>query len=153
MSLERHRQPLVLAAALFTLAGGYLHLQEWLDGYRNVPADAPGAYVVRIGFPVSAGTALALAVALVATLWVGRRLSPYVMGAAAVFNAVSLGILIATRTGSVLGWTEPVWTPGADQIRAVEVGALLALAATALITTAARRTYPRPLPVRSPATG
>jgi hypothetical protein len=134
----RHRQPLVLVAAAFTLAGGFVHLREWVDGYRDVPADAPGAFVVRFGFPVNAGVAAALTVALLATLWVGRRLAPYVVGAAIAFNAASLATLIATRTGTVLGWTEPVWTPGADQIRAVEIGALVALAASALVNRAAR---------------
>ncbi len=143
---NRHRQPLVLAAAAFTLAGGAAHLREWLDSYRDVPADAPGAFVVRIGFPASAAAALVIAVALVATIWVARRFAPYVVGAAIAFNAASLGTLIATRTGSVLGWTEPVWTPGADQIRALEIGALVVLAASVLVARVAR---PVPVPVTS----
>lgn len=93
---------------------------------------------MRVGFPVTAGMALALAVGLVATMWVARRFAPHVAGAAIAFNVVSLGTLIATRTGSVFGWTEPVWTPAADQIRAVEVGALVALAASVLVGRAAR---------------
>ncbi|MEY2403444.1 MAG: hypothetical protein QOD38_995, partial [Acidimicrobiaceae bacterium] len=42
--------------------------------------------------------------------------------------AASLGSLILSRTGSVLGWKEPVWTDGANQARAVEIVALVALA-------------------------
>jgi hypothetical protein len=40
----------------------------------------------------------------------------------------------------VFGWSEPVWTHGADQTRAVEIGALLALApAMAIAPMASRR--------------
>ncbi len=135
----RHRVPLVLAAAAFIAAGGYVHLREWLDTYRHVPSDAAGSFVVRIGFPVNAAISLLVAVALVATLFVARRFSHYVVAGAVSFQVASLGILVATRTGSVLGWTEPIWTPGADQTRAVEIGALVALAASAMIGLTARR--------------
>jgi hypothetical protein len=44
-------------------------------------------------------------------------------------NVSSLGMVIATRTGSVFGWTEPVWTAGAEQVRAVAIGALVCVGA------------------------
>lgn len=134
----RHRAPLVLAAAAFIAAGGYVHAREWLDTYRNVPADAAGAVVVRVGFPLNAGMSLLLAGALVVTLFFGRRFAPWVTVAALVFQATSLAVLIGTRVGSVLGWAEPIWTVGADQTRAAEIGALVALAASLLLPVMAR---------------
>ncbi len=140
---SRHRQPVTLAAAAFVLAGGYVHLREWLDGYRDVPADAPGAFVVRIGFPVNAALSVVVAGALVVTLFVATRHASKVVAAAALFQAGSLAVLIGTRVGSVLGWMEPTWTPGANQSRALEIGALLALGATLAVGGVVRR-LPQP---------
>ena len=64
-----------------------------------------------------------------------RLVTPVVLAALA-FEVSSVAVLIGTRMGTVLGWTEPVWTAGADQSRAVEVGALLCLA-TSLVLQAA----------------
>jgi hypothetical protein len=130
---------MLLAGAVFTAAGGYIHLREWIETYREVPASAPGAAVVRIGFPVNAGVSLVLAVglALVATL-LPRLVAPVVV-ASILFQAGSIAVLIGTRVGTVLGWTEPVWTPAADQTRAVEIGALLALGAASVLLRASRR--------------
>jgi hypothetical protein len=58
--------PLLLSAALFTAAGGYVHLREWVHTYRAIPASAPGSALVRIGFPVNAAASAVLALALVA---------------------------------------------------------------------------------------
>ena len=44
---------LIVVAAVFVAAEG-IHLREWLDTYRHVPASVPGAAVVRVGFPVNA---------------------------------------------------------------------------------------------------
>ncbi len=127
--LRRPTTPLVVAAAAFVAAGGFIHLREWLDGYRDVPASAPGAAVVRIGFPINAGLSLVIAIALIVTMFALRRFAPLVVGAAVVFEAGSLAALILTRTGSLAGWMEPVWTTGANETRAVEIGAMAALAA------------------------
>ena len=62
-----------------------------------------------------------------------------VLGVTAVFQAVSLAVLILSRTDSVLGWSEPAWTRGADQIRAIEVGALICLAQVAGLRALMRR--------------
>jgi hypothetical protein len=129
-------RPMLLAAAAFTAAGGYIHLTEWLDTYRDTPSEAPGSWLVRIGFPVNAAVS---AVAVVALVLAATRLPklavPAVVGTF-LFQAGSLAFLIGSRTGTVLGWTEPIWTPGAEQSRAVEIAAMVAL----VVAAALRRT-------------
>jgi hypothetical protein len=91
----------------------------------------PGAAVVRVGFPVNAAVSVMLAVALLATGWRWKPFLTIVAASAFAFEAASLASLaslILSRTGSVLGWKEPVWTDGANQARLVEVIALVALA-------------------------
>ena len=135
----RYAAPLMLAAAAFVAAGGYVHLREWLDGYRDVPAAAAGAAVVRIGFPVSAAVSAIVVAALLAAAMRGRRTRTVVVAGAVLFQAGSLAALIVSRTGSLIGWAEPVWTRGADQTRAVEIGALVVLGAIAVILAVQRR--------------
>lgn len=135
----RYAPPALLAAALFTLAGGYVHLREWLDGYRDVPASVPGSFLVRVGFPVNAAVSVAIAAALVYCAVRRTGLAAFVVVGAALFQAGSLAVVILTRIGTVFGWTEPIWSRGADQSRAVEIGALLALGAVATITGIERR--------------
>lgn len=142
--MRRTTTPLVLAAAMFVGAGGFAHLREWLDTYRDVPADAPGAAVVRVGFPINAGLSVLLVAALVLTVFRFRRFQPYVLVGAILFQAGSLATLILSRTGSLFGWAEPVWTVGADQIRAVEIGALVSLAAVVALSVSERRPRLRP---------
>jgi hypothetical protein len=118
---------MLLAAAAFVAAGGYVHLREWLDAYRDVPSSAPGATLVKVGFPLNAAVSALFVIGLVlAATKVPRLAAPVVVGAIA-FQAGSLAVLIGSRVGTVLGWTEPVWTQAADQTRAVEIGALAAL--------------------------
>lgn len=130
----RRTAPLVIASAAFIAAGGVIHVREWLDVYRHVPADVPGAAVVRIGFPLNAAASLIVALALLFCAWRRSRFTPHVVVAAVLFQAGALAALIVTRTGSLLGWSEPGWTIAAEQTRAVEVGALVALAAVSVIT-------------------
>jgi hypothetical protein len=146
---SRYTAPLLLAAAAFVAAGGFVHLREWLDTYRQVPAGAAGAAVVRIGFPINTATSLVIAVALVVTAVRRTRFQTHVVAAAMLFEAASLTALILTRTGTLLGWTEPVWTLGADRTRAVEIGALISLAAVVAVRAQDRRSGPRALPGRS----
>lgn len=122
--------PLLVAAAAFVAAGGYVHLREWAETYRDVPAGTPGAAVVRIGFPVNGVVSILVAIGLVmlATGVAKRRVVPLVALAVG-FQVASLAALITTRVGSLAGWSEPVWTRGANQTRAVEIGALVCLAA------------------------
>jgi hypothetical protein len=125
---DRLMTVLIVTAAAFVAAGGCIHLREWLDTYRNVPASVPGAAVVRVGFPVNAAVSLVLAIALLATVGRWKSFLTIVAASAFAFEAASLASLILSRTGSVLGWKEPVWTDGANQARLVEVIALVALA-------------------------
>lgn len=142
-SPHRYAAPLLLAAALFVAAGGFVHLREWLDTYRQVPASAAGAAVVRIGFPVNAAASLVTAVALAFIAARRSRFAPLVVGAAVLLQAGSLAVLILTRTGTLLGWTEPIWTLGADQSRAVEIGALISLTGVIAIAALQRRGHQR----------
>jgi hypothetical protein len=131
--------PLSILSAAFVAAGGFVHLRDWLETYRHVPASAPGSEVVRIGFLISAGVSAALAVGLAGVVFAGRRLAGLVIASAALFQVVSLGTLIQTRRGSVLGWMERGWSVGATQARAVEIGALVALTALATVMLLAQR--------------
>lgn len=131
--------PLVALAGLFVAAGGFIHLTEWLETYRDVPSSVPGSEVVTIGFPVNVATSVvAVAALVVALLWRTGWLR-LVVAAVASFQAASLAVLVQTRNGSFLGWTEPTWTPAAEQTLAVEIGALVALAAVLAMDTALRR--------------
>ncbi|MDP1818886.1 MAG: hypothetical protein Q8K58_03225 [Acidimicrobiales bacterium] len=146
MSRATLTRPMLLAAAAFTAAGGFVHGREWLVDYRDVPAAAPGSWLVRIGFPVNAGLSVLLVIALVlVALRLPRFAVPVALGVAG-FQAGTLALVIATRTGTVFGWTEPVWTRGADQSRAVAIGALLVLGAAAALHVVGRATPRRPVP-------
>ena len=130
---------MLLAAAAFTAGGGYVHLTEWLDTYRDIPSWAPGSWLVRIGFPVNGVVSLVAAVALVlAATKLPKLATPAIIGTF-LFQAGSLFFLIGSRTGTVLGWTEPVWTPGAEQSRALEIAALVSLLVAAALDRVQRR--------------
>ena len=68
--MRRITNALILASAALIAAGGFIHLREWLETYRDVPSEAPGAFVVRVGFPVNAGLSFVLALALLTTVLV-----------------------------------------------------------------------------------
>lgn len=139
---RRDDAPLALVAALFTLAGGVVHLREWLDIYRDVSADVPGSAVVQVGFPLNAAVSLMLASALVATAIVARRLALPVRLATVTFMALSLVALLLSRTVGVLGWMERGLSPAAAQTLAVEIGALVVLGLTMLVTRSNRGRRP-----------
>ena len=147
--MRRRTTPLLLVAAVFVAAGGFIHLRDWLEIYRSVPFSVAGAGVVRVGFPINVGVSVVLAVALVVTVFRWRRFAPVVVGATLVFQAASLAALIVSRTGSLAGWMEPAWTDGANQTRAVEIGAMAALTAVVAIVAMQRRASTSPVPVRS----
>lgn len=121
--------PLVAASALFVAAGGYIHLTEWLDVYRDIPSNVPGNEVVTVGFPVNVAMSVIAVVALVVAAWRLPQHLWLVVAGAFLFQAGSLATLILSRTGSVLGWTEPTWNDAANRTRAVEIGAIVCLAA------------------------
>lgn len=142
--VSRLRDPLtsVLAlAALFVAAGGYVHLREWLDVYRHYPADLPGVQVVRVGFVINAGASAVLVIALLAAAFLARRALLVIVVAATLFQGVSLVALLQSRRGTVLGWMEVGWSRGAAQTRAVEIGALLILAAAATLAVSVRELH------------
>ena len=124
---------LLASAAVFVAAGGFVHLREWLETYRHVPADVAGSAVVRVGFPINVALSVVVAVVLAATALRRSRSVPRVVLAAAAFQVVSLGTLVATRVGTVLDWSEPSWTAAAEQTRALHAGALTSLAAAAVV--------------------
>lgn len=129
-------------------AGGFVHARDWLDIYRQVPSDLAGAAVVRVGFPINVATSALLVLALVACAATRSRFTSIVAAAGLVFQGGALATLIKSRTGSVFGWSEPAWTLGADQSRAVEIGALIALSAVLMIISAHSRPAARPVPAR-----
>lgn len=141
--------PLIAAAALFTAAGGFVHMREWLNSYRHLPTSVPGSAVVRLGFPINAASSAALVVALLVCLFVPRRFVTPVVWATALFQASSLIFLFASRTSNVFGWSETVWTVGASETRAVEIGALLLLVAVLVADAANRRVVAVPAPARA----
>lgn len=125
--MRRVTTPLILIAALFVLAGGYVHLREWQDTYRHLPSIVPGRDVVRLGFPANAAASVVLALALVLTTVRFRRLAPFVIVGAIAFEAASLAAVVVSRNASLFGWMEHIWTLGANQSVALEIGALINL--------------------------
>lgn len=109
-----------LFAALLLVAGGLVHLELWNGGYRAIPKIGPLFMANFLG-------SIALAVALVAS----RRASIALAGI--LFAAGSLAALVLSRTVGVLGFTEAIWTTEATKTLAVEVGAIVALAAALMV--------------------
>jgi hypothetical protein len=126
--MRRATTPLILIAALFVLAGGY--------------------DVVRLGFPVNAAVSLILALALVLTTRWRRGLTPLIVAGAIVFEAASSAALIISRNGTLFGWTERIWTLGANQSIALEAGALVNLLLVMAIAMVGRRRLRPALQVR-----
>ena len=124
--------PVAIAAAAFVVANGWIHLREWLDVYRDLPAAVPGAALVQIGFPLNAALSVLGAVALLVAVLRHRYVGAAIVANVAV-QAGSLAALVITRRGTLLGWTEPVWNVAAEQTRAVELGALACLALLVLL--------------------
>jgi hypothetical protein len=142
-NMRRVTTPLILIAALFVLAGGYVHLREWQDTYRSLPSIVPGRDVVRIGFPVNAALSLLLALGLVLTAVRLRRLAPIVLVGAVLFQAGSLAAVVISRNTTLFGWMESTWTLGANQSVALEIGALVNLVLVLALASIRHRT-PRP---------
>lgn len=136
--MHRLTGTMLFASAAYVAAGGYIHASEWLDEYRFVPPSAPGGALVRIGFPMNAALSVVLVVVLLAAaVRLPRLVVPAVVVTMA-FQAASLAFVIGSRIGTVLGWSEPVWTAAAEQTRAVEIGALLTLTAAVVLHRSAR---------------
>lgn len=116
-----------IAAAVFLLAGGLVHLQLWRSGYRGIP---------YIGPMFAANAALSALLALVIAVWTARGVA--IAGIA--FAASSLGALVLSRTVGFLGFNETAWTDEAIKAATAEVGAIVAL----VVLSAAVRRRPEP---------
>ena len=136
---RRFPAPLLLAAAAFVAAGGYVHAREWSEIYRDVPASVPGSEVVTIGFPVNVAVSAIVVVALVVSAAWRPGWARIVAVGALAFQAASIGALVVTHEASLFGWTQPVYTPGAQQSLAVEVGAVVCLLAVLALDLVRRR--------------
>ena len=64
-SPTRAVRPLLFASALYVVAGGVVHLMQWTDGYRRIPSEVAGSWLVRDGFPLNALVSFLGAAALV----------------------------------------------------------------------------------------
>ena len=104
-----------LAAATFVLAGGYIHVDLWRDGYRAI--DYVGPLFLANGV-ISALLALALLL----------RPAVQVAVAGVVFAGGSLAALVLSRTIGLLGFTERGWSDMAVQATTAEIGAIVAIA-------------------------
>lgn len=116
MTLSRS---LRLLAAGLVLAGGLIHYDLWMDGYRSIPSIGPL-------FMTNLVASVLVAVALLVS---GR---PAVVAAGAALSIGSLGALVASRTVGFLGFTES-WTDQSVQIIAAEIGAMVTLAMVATV--------------------
>lgn len=131
--MRRLARPLMFLAAALVGAGGFIHLREWLDVYRFVPSEFPGAFVVTVGFPVNVAVS-AIAVAALAFTALKARFRGPVLIAVGLFQLGSLAVLIGSHTGGVLGWMEPGWSGAPMQTLVVEIAALVALVGAAVTT-------------------
>jgi hypothetical protein len=93
---------------------GYLHLQLWLEGYRQIPTDGPL-------FLLDAATGLALAAVLLA--WP----RPLAGLAAAGYTAATLGALLISLTVGLFGFHESIAAADVTLSLTVETITLLTL--------------------------
>ncbi|AEY87650.1 hypothetical protein SHJG_2375 [Streptomyces hygroscopicus subsp. jinggangensis 5008] len=119
MNTRRLLAPALRTATAATLAaGGYLHAQLYIDGYRSIPVIGPL-------FLLQSGASIALAVLLL----IGTP--PLLLRMAAAGTALgALGGFIASRTVGVFGFTEHGLRPAPQALLSLlaETGTLLLLA-------------------------
>ena len=125
-----HRTRLVPAAVLVA-AGGVVHLQLWLGGYRGIPFIGPWFVANAVVSAVIAGALLITADRRVAAAGLALSLS-------------SLAALVLSRTVGLFGFLERTWTDQAVAATGAEVGAVVALA---LILFVASGPVATPVPV------
>ena len=116
------RTILRLVGALAVLAGGLLHFKVWNDVYKEIPSgQAPGLWVVKIGFPVQAAASVLLAVLMIFV----RR--PIVWAAAVLLDIGSVLALVLSRKASLFGWKEIGWGGDVRLILISEVAAVVVI--------------------------
>jgi hypothetical protein len=106
-----------------TGAMGWIHLQLWVDGYREVPVVGPLFLLNVIG-------AVLLTVAL---LTVPVRLLSVAAAVTAVFTAGTLAALIISLTVGLFGVRESLQTPLVPTTLIVESTGVLVLVLTAIL--------------------
>ena len=121
----------LLPAAVLVAAGGAVHLQLWLGGYRGIPFIGPW-------FVANAAASAVIAGALLLTA--DRR----VAAAGLALSLSSLAALVLSRTVGLFGFLERTWTDQAVAATGAEIGAVVALA---LGLSAASHPVARPVPV------
>lgn len=124
-----------LAAAVFVIVGGLVHLELWRSGYKGIPFI--GSWFIA---NVVVSALLAGAVLLLNNRWVNFG--------GVVFSFSSLVALVMSRTVGIAGFTERAWTDQAVQATTAEFGAIVAFAAV-LVATRRRVAALVPVPVRA----
>ncbi len=92
-----------------------------------------GAFVVRIGFPLNFAASVAATVLLLTATRTKRGFGTLAAIGTIGFEATSLAVLVATRMANFLGWSEHVWTPGAQMSLALEAAAMLLIGAALFV--------------------
>jgi hypothetical protein len=127
MGITRRRSVLRMVGRLpgvgLTGAMGWIHLQLWVDDYREVP-------VVGTLFLLNAIGAVLLTVALLA---VPVRLLSVAAAVTAVFTAGTLAALIISLTVGLFGVRESLQTPLVPTTLIVESTGVLVLVLTAIL--------------------
>ena len=120
---------LQLLGAVLLAAMGWLHLDLWLDGYRNIAVIGPA-------FLVNGIAGFGLAVALLA---VPRRLLLWTAALGALVAAGTLAALLISTTVGLFGFVETTAAPLWWETFWIEAGAVVVLAALAVVTARRRR--------------
>jgi hypothetical protein len=127
VDITRRRSVLMMVGQLLgvglTGAMGWIHLQLWVDGYREVPVVGPLFLLNVIG-------AVLLTVALLA---VPVRLLSVAAAVTAVFTAGTLAALIISLTVGLFGVRESLQTPLVPTTLIVESTGVLVLVLTAIL--------------------
>ncbi len=118
----------ILGAALTAVMGG-IHLNLWVDGYRDIPT-------IGVLFLLNGIGAVLLAIALLVT---PVRALGTVSGAAALFTAGTLAALLASLTVGVFGFREYLGDPLVVTTIIVEAAGTVVLSAHTAMRAVARR--------------
>lgn len=124
-----------VAAAVFVIVGGLVHLELWRSGYKGIPFI--GSWFIA---NVAVSALLAGAVLLLNNRWVNLG--------GVVFSFSTLVALVMSRTVGIAGFTERAWTDQAVQATTAEFGAIVAFAVV-LVATRRRAAALVPVPVRA----